>query len=79
MRIVGCDPSSEVAELLDRVPQLIVGFGEVLVERRIHVAGPFDRGAQPEREGEEPLLRAVVKVTLDATALGIGRADDAGA
>jgi hypothetical protein len=33
-------------------------------------------GAQPHREGDQPLLSAVVQVALDTAPLGVGGLDD---
>ena len=37
------------------------------------------RGAQEQRERDQPRLRAVVQVALEPAALGVARLDDAGA
>ncbi len=59
---------------LQRVRELFAGAGHVAV------VGLAARGqAQLERQGHEPLLRAVVQVALDPPALLVARLHDAGA
>jgi hypothetical protein len=41
------------------------------------VVGLLAGGAQPDPEGDEPLLRAVVQVAFDAPPLGVARLQDA--
>ena len=70
------DPARELPELRERVIELAVrfckeplrGFG-VLPQARVD---------QPELEchGNEPLLRAVVQVSLQTSALGVACLDD---
>ena len=68
--------ASELAELRERLRELLVGFAEELVRGRwIPRQGPPDH-SQLESKRDQPLLRTVVQVSLQASALGVGRLDD---
>ena len=69
----------ELAQLVERARQSgrnVVEFGGELVElgRDLGLSRPY-----LERKRDEPLLRAVVQVTLDAAPGLVGGGDDAGA
>ena len=66
------DAARELAQLLQRVRQLLARAREVGVVRM-----PARRQPQHQRERDEPLLRAVVQVALQPPALGVARGDDA--
>ena len=69
------DPARELAQLLERLRQLLAGA----LERRARlglVAAAAGGEPQVERERDEPLLRAVVQVALEPAALGVARLDD---
>ena len=70
----GVDAAGELAQLLQRVGELLAGPLEVGV---VGMAA----GGQPQhqRQRDEPLLRAVVEVALQPPPLGVARRDDAGA
>ena len=71
----GVDAAGEVAQLGQRLLRLGVGLVEQL-PRLVGVGGKSLAGhAEVHREGDEPLLRAVVEVALDPPALGLGRVD----
>ena len=65
----------ELAQLRVRGGQLLLGGLEQLL-RRLGLAA---RDLEQVRDGEQPLLRAVVQVAPDAAALGVGGLDDPGA
>jgi hypothetical protein len=68
------DPARELAQLLERVRELLDGAEQ----HRVLVVTP---GREPERERErdEPLLGAVVEVALQAPPLLVAGSHDAGA
>ena len=72
------DPAGQLAQLLDREPRLLARLGD---QRRGGGRVVDARLRQPERErqGDQPLLGAVVQVTLDPAALGVAGGEDAGA
>ena len=68
--------ADELADLLQRERQL----GLCRLDQCRHLAGvglepPADQ-LEVERDGDESLLRAVVQVALDASALGVPGRDD---
>ena len=69
--------ADQVAELGEGGLGLLVGLGDDLV--RLRRVGVFGAGhAQPHREGDQPLLGAVVQVPLQPAPLGVGGVDHAG-
>ena len=68
------DAAGQLAQLLQRVRELLAGALEVLV-----VGVPAGGQAQHQRERDEPLLSAVVEVALQPPALVVAGLDDAGA
>ena len=71
------DAAREVAQLLQGELGLLARPGAPARRRRVAARGPLLGHPQVERERHEPLLRAVVKVALDAAPLGVGGGDDA--
>ena len=69
------DAAGEVAQLADRALGLVAGLVDE-VERVVAALDALARHAQVQRDGHEPLLRAVVQVALQAPALGVGGGDD---
>ena len=57
--------------------ELVARGGRELLGRRRVVADPRAEEAQLHRDRDEPLLRAVVEVALEAAALGVARGDEA--
>jgi hypothetical protein len=70
------NPPRELAELLERVLELALRFGE----KRLRSFGVLPQvrlgHPEPECERHESLLRAVVQVSLQASALGVACLDD---
>ena len=73
----GMDPAGQLAQLVEALGELVLrlreqlaGGGRVLAQRRLDQA-------QVERDGDQPLLRAVVQVALQPPALGVAGLDDA--
>ena len=74
------DAVSELPQLGDRLAELGLGLVEARGELAVLVASePRAQEPQCQREADEPLLSAVVKVALEPPALGVARLDDAGA
>ena len=74
------EAAREVAQLLERLRQLVRRLGE----ERVHVLARrveelAHREAQRQRDRDEALLGSVVEVALQAPARLVGRADDADA
>ena len=70
------NPAREFPELLERVIELVLRFGE----KRLRGVGVrpqsrFDH-SEPECQGNESLLRAVVQFSLQTSALGVSCLDD---
>ena len=72
----GVDAARELAQLRERVRELLPGSGEDLVGAVGVVPQPRLREPQRERERDEPLLRAVVQVPLEPAALVVAGLDD---
>ena len=72
----GMDAAREVAQLADRALGLVARLTDE-VERVVAAPEPVARHPQVQRDGDEPLLRPVVQVALQAPALGVGGGDDA--
>ena len=73
------DPAREVAQLLQRGARRLARLGEVLL-RLLGILLQLLLGqAEVHAERDEPRLRAVVQVALDAPQLGLGRLDGSGA
>ena len=73
------DAAREVAELLQRGARRLARLGQVL-RRLLGILLQLLLGqAEVHAERDEPRLRAVVQVALDAPQLGLGRLDRAGA
>jgi hypothetical protein len=71
------DPTSELTELLEPEGQLVARLRDQRRSGR-RVFRQLRLGdAQPEREGDQALLRAVVEVPLEPAPLGVSRLDDA--
>ena len=69
------DAAHEVADLLERRLRLLVGVGEQAPALLGVGVDLLLRRAEAGGEGDEALLGAVVEVTLDAPALGLGAVD----
>jgi len=68
----GVDPARQFAQLAQARLQLVLGLLEQRLE--LAVAGSArPRGAQQEREADQPRLRAVVQVALEPSPLGVAR------
>ena len=71
------DPARELAQLLERLRELVAGGRhELLRQRRVGVDAALDH-PQLERDGDEPLLCAVVEVALQPPPFGVAGGDDA--
>ena len=70
------DAARELAQLRERVRELLPGGGEDLVGAVGVVPEPRLREPERERERDEPLLRAVVEVSLEPAALVVAGFDD---
>ena len=75
----GADPAGEVAQLAHRELGLAARLLHELARALGVAVEALLRHAQVEGEGDEPRLRAVVEVALDAVQLGGGGVDGAGA
>jgi hypothetical protein len=73
------DAARELAELVDREPELVAGLTQQLAGLTRIALDARLRQAQRQRERHEPLLGAVVEVAVDRTALVVGRVDHASA
>jgi hypothetical protein len=73
----GMDAAGELAKLGERLVELLARDGELGARGARVVAQPRLDDAQPEGERDELLLGAVVKVALDALALGVADLDEA--
>ena len=71
------DAARELAQLRERVRELLAGGAEDLVGAVGVVPKPRLREPERERERDEPLLRAVVQVPLEPPALVVAGFDDA--
>src|SRR5512133_990287 len=71
------NPVRQLAQLLDRELRLLARLSDQACCARWIAREP--RLGEPEhhRQGDQALLRAVVQITLDALALGVGGRDDA--
>jgi hypothetical protein len=73
------DASSQIPEVPERQRQLVAQPLERRGNRRSGRARcPGSHGTQLEGHGHQALLRAVVQVSLDSAALGVGGLDDPG-
>ena len=73
------EAADELADLFERERQLGLRRRDQLRHLgRIGLEPALDQ-VQVQRDGHEPLLGAVVQVSLDAAALGVARGDDPGA
>jgi hypothetical protein len=70
------DPAREFTELLECLVELIVGFGQKRFRRFGILSQVCLDDPQLDRERDEPLLRAVVQVSLQPSTLGVARLDD---
>ena len=70
------NPARELPELRERLIELALRFGET----RLRGFGVIPQGcldhSEPECQGNESLLRAVVQVSLQTSALGVTCLDD---
>src|SRR5262245_33026791 len=73
----GVDAACERAELVEGAVELVFGFGEQRLELG-GVGGVPARETQREPDPEQPLLRSVVEVSLEAASFGVSGMDDAG-
>jgi hypothetical protein len=69
--------AGELTELPQRCGELLACGRDELRGVLGVLSDPAPDQRELEREGHEPLLRAVVQVALDAAALGVRRGDDA--
>ena len=68
-----------LAELVDRSPQALLGVVDQGEDRRVGALLHLGTGeAERKRQAEQALLRAVVEVSFETTALGLARCHDAG-
>ena len=75
----GVEAAHEVAQLGQRLLGLLVRAGDEL-QRAVGIGGELLLGpAEVHAERDQPLLRAVVQVALDAAALGLGAVERGGA
>ena len=73
----GMDPARELAQLLQRLGELVAGRpDELLRQRRVGADAALDH-PQLKGDGDEPLLRAVVEVALQPPPLRVAGGDDA--
>jgi hypothetical protein len=71
------DPLAELAKLFERCRQASSRLPDQK-PRRPGVGGDLGvRQAEGHRDGDQPLLRAVVKIALDPSSFVLGRLDDA--
>src|SRR5829696_50546 len=73
----GMDPASEFAEFLARGIELGPRDRELAGRRGVRLKTRLET-SEVQRERDEPLLSAVVEITLDASPRGVGGLDDAG-
>ncbi len=71
--------ADEVAQLGEGLGGLVVGLLDGMPGGFGYVGEVGAGHAQVHREGDQPLLRAVVEVAFDAAAFSVGRGDDVGA
>ena len=71
----GMDPARELAQLLERLGQLVAGRLELLGQRRVGGDAALDH-AELERHGDEPLLCPVVEVALEPPPLRVAGGDE---
>ena len=71
------DAARELAQLLEALGELLAGLVQDLRGGRRVVRDARPREAHLERDGDEPLLGAVVEVALEAPAGGVAGLDDA--
>ena len=71
------DAARELAQLLQRVRELVARGGHELLGLGGIAADVRADHPQLQRERDEPLLRAVVQVALEPAALGVAGRDDA--
>ena len=68
----------DLAELDDRSPQALLGVVDQREDPRVRRLLHLGTGeTERKRQAEQPLLRAVVEVSFETTALGFARCDDA--
>ena len=71
------DPARELAQLLERLRELVGRRrDELLRQRGVGTDAVVDH-PELERDGDEPLLRAVVEVALQPPPLRVARGDEA--
>ena len=70
------DPARELAQLGQRVVEVLARRRELVARGRRIGGDPGVDEPQLEGEGDEPLLRAVVEVALEALALGVADLDE---
>ena len=73
------DPARELAQLVEGRAEFRLRVGDELMGPQGVVVDHAVRHPQLKRERDEPLLRAVVQVPLEAAPLGVSGLDDAGA
>ena len=74
------DAVGNLAELVDRAPQALLGVVDEGEDRGVGTLLHLGTGeAERKRQAEQTLLRAVVQVSFEPTAIGLARCHDSGA